>query len=223
MVDDTASSRWREVVVAPLGLAGLLSVPERARGLVVFAHGSGSSRLSRRNIAVAEHLQGAGLGTLLFDLLLPWEAGDERKMFDPVLLSERLAQALDWVAGEGEAQALPLGLFGASSGAAAALLVAAGGHRAIGAIVARGGRPDLVLSALAHVRAPTLLLVGGADREVLELNRRALIRFGGPVTLEVIPGARHLFGEPGALDAVAQRSADWFIRHLRAGGGERRT
>ncbi|WP_454917233.1 dienelactone hydrolase family protein [Xanthobacter sediminis] len=204
----------REVAIAPLGLVGELCVPPDARALVVFAHGSGSSRLSPRNRAVAAHLQDDGFATLLFDLLLPDEAGDSRKMFDPMLLSDRLVQALDWAAGVPALAALPVGLFGASTGAAAALVTAARRPDRVGTVVARGGRPDLVLAVLAMVRAPTLLLVGGADAEVLELNRRALIRFGGPVVLEVIPGASHLFAEPGTLEEVAQRASGWFARHL---------
>lgn len=214
-----ASRPWREVVIPPLDLAGALGLPAVARALVVFVHGSGSGRLSPRNLAVAEQLREEGFATLLFDLLRPEEAGDARKIFDPAFLSARLAQALDWVAGRSELAALPLGLFGASTGAAVALLAAAGQAERVGAVVARGGRPDLVLSTLPRVRAPTLLLVGGADREVLELNRRALIRFGGPVALDVIPGASHLFSEPGALEAVARRSGAWFERHLCPGAG----
>ncbi|MDQ0504644.1 dienelactone hydrolase family protein [Xanthobacter agilis] len=212
------SAPGHDVSVAPLGLAGELCVPPQARALVVFAHGSGSGFQSPRNRQVAEYLHGEGFATLLFDLLLPEESGDPRKMFDPMLLSDRLLGAVDWAATVPGLGALPVGLFGASTGAAAALVTAARAPDRVGAIVARGGRPDLVLAVLALVRVPTLLLVGGADAEVLELNRRALIRFGGPVALEVIPGAHHLFEEPGALDQVARRAGGWFRQHLCSGG-----
>ncbi|MFG1430807.1 alpha/beta fold hydrolase [Xanthobacter sp. V2C-8] len=213
-----ATPTARPCAIPPLGLPGELGVPRGARGLVVFAHGSGSGVGSPRNRAVADHLRRDGLATLLFDLLLPEEEGDSRKMFDPLFLSDRLLQALDWAGSVREARGLAVGLFGASTGAAVALAVAARFPERIDAVVARGGRPDLVLPVLALVRAPTLLLVGGADEEVLELNRRALIRFGGPVALEVVPGAGHLFAEPGTLDQVALRASAWFLRHLGGGG-----
>lgn len=204
----------REVALPPLGLAGELCEPVGARGLVVFAHGSGSGRNSPRNRAVAAHLQADGLATLLFDLLLPREADEAWKRFDVRLLSDRLIQVFDWAAAQGAPGARPLGLFGSSTGAAVALAAASRRPDRVGAIVARGGRPDLVMTELSRVRAPTLLLVGGADAEVLELNRRALARFGGPVALDVVPGASHLFEEPGTLEEVALRASAWFRHHL---------
>lgn len=196
-------------------LDGILRVPERATGLVLFAHGSGSSRLSPRNQFVAQVLNEAGLATLLLDLLTADEEGDSRLVFDLELLAERLGLAAAWAAGDAELEDLPLGLFGASTGAGAALIAAARDPGMARAVVSRGGRPDLAGSFLSQVRAPTLLIVGGEDREVLQLNRQAQVRMASHVRLEVVPGATHLFPEPGAMEEVAALARDWFLRFLR--------
>jgi dienelactone hydrolase len=180
----------------------------------VFAHGSGSSRLSRRNRWVAEVLQQHELSTLLFDLLDDDEAADRRKVFDIQLLSERMQQALDWADGQAGLAGMSVGLFGASTGAAAALCAAAARPGRVAAVVSRGGRPDLAAACLPLVHAPTLLIVGGADPEVLALNRLALRELRCNKRLEVVPGATHLFEEPGALRSVAQLAAAWFETHL---------
>lgn len=196
-----------------------LVVPEHATGLVLFAHGSGSSRHSKRNRWVAGVLQQRGLATLLFDLLTEEEAQDRRTVFNIALLARRVGQAIDWVERRPDLQRLPLGLFGASTGAAAALLAAAQKPTKVAAVVSRGGRPDLAMEALPQVQAPTLLIVGGQDTDVLTLNREALRRLGGPKRLEVVPGATHLFEEPGTLEGVATLAASWFERHLFAAAG----
>jgi putative phosphoribosyl transferase len=209
----------REVVIpAPPDrrLRGDLVVPPGARGLVIFGHGSGSSRHSPRNVEVAATLNARGLATLLFDLLTPDEATDRRNVFDIGLLGSRLAQAVSWAEGSDAVRGLPVGLFGASTGAAAALRAAASHPQAVRAVVSRGGRPDLAGDVLGAVAAPTLLIVGGADHEVLRLNRAAARRLRGRAAVEVVPGAGHLFEEPGALAAVAQLAADWFAQHLAA-------
>ncbi len=204
-----------DVLIPPLGLAGTLTLPENARGLVAFAHGSGSSRFSTRNIAVAQGLNARGFATLLFDLLTPQEEQDRSNVFNVAMLGQRLVATVDWLQGLEPAVArLPVGLFGASTGAAAALIAAAQLPYRIAAVVSRGGRPDLVGEALPHVRAPTLLIVGGADFGVIELNEEALSCLGGPTALEVIPGATHLFPEPGAMDAVIEQAGRWFERYL---------
>lgn len=194
-------------------LAGTYSVPDGATGIVVFAHGSGSSSSSPRNRAVARKLQAAGLGTVLFDLLTPDEAEVRSRVFDVVLLATRLAHATRRV--EELAPGLPLGYFGASTGAAAALLSAAEPGSRVAAVVSRGGRPDLAGGRLEEVRAPTLLIVGGNDPEVLDLNRRALDVMRCERQLAIVKGATHLFEEAGALDRVAVLAADWFSAHLR--------
>jgi dienelactone hydrolase len=197
-------------------LRGLLSVPTGPSGGVVFAHGSGSSRLSPRNLEVADVLQRAGLLTLLFDLLTEEESANRRNVFDVRLLARRLGTATRWLREQPEARDLPLGYFGASTGAAAALWSAADPGLAVRAVVSRGGRPDLARPRLARVRAPTLLIVGGADSVVVELNRAALDELSScEHDLAVIPGATHLFEEPGALNRVAEVAAEWFVRHLR--------
>lgn len=203
----------RDIRIPPLGLAGTLHVVADARALVVFAHGSGSSRLSPRNRAVADGLNERGFATLLFDLLTGDEEADRANVFDIPLLADRLGDAVRWVDGL-PVGGLPLGLFGASTGAAAALVAAADMPKRIGAVVSRGGRPDLAGDALDAVQAPTLLIVGGADFGVIELNREALARLNGPKALEIVPGATHLFPEPGALEAVIALAARWFQRHL---------
>lgn len=197
---------------------GDLVVPDHARGLVVFAHGSGSSRLSPRNQAVADQLHHRGLATLLFDLLTPDEeefdqrTGDLR--FDVELLADRLAAATTWARDDAGTTGLPVGYFGASTGAAGALIAASDDPRGVSAVVSRGGRPDLAGDRLRRVHCPTLLIVGGADTQVLDLNRRALLELGGEAALEVVPGATHLFPEPGALDRVAELAAQWFATYL---------
>lgn len=213
----TATMERESVRIGALGLPGELAMPAHPIGLVVFAHGSGSGRLSPRNLFVADVLHGHRLGTLLFDLLSEDEAADRRKVFEIELLGERVAEALDALAPRCEAAGLRFGLFGASTGAAAALVAAAERPRQIGAIVSRGGRPDLAGDRLARVDAPTLLIVGGRDSEVLQLNRVALRALRCRKRLEVVPGATHLFEEPGTLDAAAHLAAAWFANHL-AGG-----
>jgi putative phosphoribosyl transferase len=206
------------VVIGRQSLPGTLMLPPQAAGIVVFAHGSGSSRHSPRNRHVASVLQQRGLGTLLFDLLTEDEAADRRMVFDIPLLGERIEQALDGPLARPDRAALPVGLFGASTGAAAALVAAARRPERVAAVVSRGGRPDLAGEHLAAVRAPTLLIVGGDDHEVLALNRRALTQLACAKRLDVIPGATHLFDEPGTLEAAARCAADWFVDHLTAGG-----
>jgi dienelactone hydrolase len=199
-----------------MGLDGLLSLPKAASGIVLFAHGSGSSRLSPRNTYVAEALQEAGLATLLFDLLTEPEAADRARVFDIPLLADRLAMATEWTATQPETVALAIGYFGASTGAAAALVAAARSERDIAAVVSRGGRPDLADAELARVRAPTLLIVGGADDVVLDLNRMALAQLTCEKKLSVVPGATHLFEEPGTLDEVIDLAQSWFVDHFPA-------
>lgn len=207
----------RQIFVSPAGLFGDLVTPAKARGLILFAHGSGSSRLSPRNIAVADSLNRKGFATLLLDLLTADEAINRRNVFDIPMLAERLLQAAHWIENDiGGVAGLPLGLFGASTGAAAALVAAAHlGDRA-GAVVSRGGRPDLAGAALSHVTASTLLIVGGADFDVLELNRRALAELTCEKLLRVVPGAGHLFEEPVALEAVMELAGAWFQHYLPA-------
>lgn len=212
---EVASKMQRvQVQVGPLGLPGDLAVPDRAHGVVLFAHGSGSSRLSVRNQWVAGVLQGHQLATLLFDLLTDEEAMDRRNVFDIGLLGGRVEQAIDWAAAQTELRGRRIGVFGASTGAAAALVAAADRPAQIAAVVSRGGRPDLAADHLAQVAAPTLLIVGGADLEVLDLNRSALRALQCSKRLEVVPGATHLFEEPGALNSVAELAAAWFVNHL---------
>jgi putative phosphoribosyl transferase len=211
-------AREIELDAAGTRLPGDLLVPRNAHALVVFAHGSGSSRRSPRNAWVAERLHAERMGTLLFDLLTEAESSDRAKVFDITLLAGRLRDAVRLVGDE--VRGLPLGLFGASTGAAAAL-VAAASLPGIEAVVSRGGRPDLAGNALERVTAPTLLIVGGLDREVLRLNREAQARMRGDSRLEIVPGATHLFEEPGALERVAGLAAGWFGEHLAPGSGSR--
>jgi len=192
-----------------------LIIPQRAAGVVLFAHGSGSSRHSPRNKYVANQLREARLGTLLIDLLTPEEDETYRTRFDIGLLTQRLAGAARSLAREPQTKDLPVGLFGASTGAAAALEVAAALPEAIRAVVSRGGRPDLASRAALHkVKAPTLLIVGGDDAGVIELNEQAYAELGCEKRLEIVPGATHLFEEPGTLEEVARLAAQWFTRHL---------
>jgi putative phosphoribosyl transferase len=205
-------------ILLPGDLPGDLHLPAGARGLVLFVHGSGSSRHSPRNLHVAQAIREAGLGTLLFDLMSEeeerFELFEGTLRFDMPVLAGRLLAATDWVAAEPDARGLPLGYFGASTGGGAALAAAAERPGLVGAVVTRGGRPDLAGEALARVAAPTLLLVGGADPRVLAINRQALERLPGVKDLAVVPGATHLFEEPGALDEVARHAAGWFARYL---------
>ncbi len=204
---------------AGVRLGGILSLPEGAPGVVIFAHGSGSSRNSPRNRLVAHALQEGGLGTLLMDLLtLEEEVLDQQTMqyrFNIPLLANRLISAAEWVAQLAETAALGIGYFGASTGAGAALLAAARRPERIQAIVSRGGRPDLAGPALAQVEAPTLLIVGGSDTPVIAMNQEAMASLPGEKKLEIIPGATHLFEEPGALEQVAELARQWFQRYLR--------
>jgi putative phosphoribosyl transferase len=194
-------------------LEGELIIPQKAVGVVLFAHGSGSSRLSPRNQFVAEVLRKAGIGTLLFDLLTEDEAADRDNVFDIDFLAHRMSDATRWLVERRETSEYPLGYFSASTGAAAAL-IAATHHRAIRAVVSRGGRPDLAIRHLADVRAPTLLIVGGNDYGVIELNEKAYRVLRCERSLKIVPGATHLFEEPGALEQVAELAGDWFNRHL---------
>lgn len=193
---------------------GNLHIPENAKGLVLFAHGSGSSRFSPRNQLVAEHFHQSGLGTLLMDLLTEFEAEDRTKVFDIELLSSRLFNAADYLETAPEAEGLPLGLFGASTGGAAVLLAAAIAPERFGAVVSRGGRPDLAASFLDKVKVPTLFIVGEKDDLVLELNKRALKKLNCLKQLSIIPSATHLFEERGALEQVANLATKWFSNHL---------
>jgi putative phosphoribosyl transferase len=207
-----------ELLIDDVHLPGRLVVPPSAGGLVLFAHGSGSSRLSPRNRTVAEVLERAGFGTLLFDLLTTSESSDRANVFDIQLLGSRLAGVTRLLRAQPSIGRLPLGYFGASTGGAAALWAAAEADLEIGAVVVRGGRPDLAGARVSAVQAPTLLIVGGDDVEVLELNRRAAARLRCEHRVDVIPGATHLFEEPGALDTVARLAATWFGTHLGVGG-----
>jgi putative phosphoribosyl transferase len=202
-----------------LRLAGDLGLPPDPAGLVVFAHGSGSSRRSPRNRQVAEGLNEAGLATLLFDLLREDEECDRHNVFDIELLGARLVAATRWVRSARSLSELPIGYFGASTGAAAALLAAAALGGKVEAVVSRGGRPDLATAALPDVRSPTLLIVGGDDRGVLALNVGAASRLRCEHRIEVVPGATHLFEEAGTLQLVTGLASEWFLRHLRTGSG----
>ena len=209
----------KAVKIAPNGLSGDLVIPERAQGIVVFAHGSGSSRHSPRNRYVAGKLQQTGLATLLLDLLTAAEEQVDlatgHLRFDVRFLAERLLESTDWLQRQLETRRLQIGYFGASTGAGAALVAAADRQSLIKAVVSRGGRPDLATSALSLVQAPTLLIVGSEDRDVLELNREALASMRCEKMLSIVPGATHLFEEPGALEQVAELAGDWFGRKLR--------
>ncbi len=209
----------QQVSVGEHRLQGFLDVPENAKGLVIFAHGSGSGRHSPRNNYVAAGLRKAQLGTLLIDLLDPREEADRRNVFDIPLLASRLREAADWAASVRALQGLPIGYFGASTGAGAALLAAASPNDRVAAVVSRGGRPDLATAAaLARVRAPTLLIVGSRDDPVIELNREAMRHMRAETRLVIVPGAGHLFEEPGTLDQVIDHAERWFSLHL---GGSR--
>lgn len=206
------------VQVRGLELPGILGRPAQAQGMVLFAHGSGSSRLSPRNRFVARYLQDAGLATLLIDLLTELEAADRDLVFDIDVLAERLLGATDWLEQVPETAELPIGYFGASTGAAAALQAAARVGSRAAAVVSRGGRPDLALDYLSQVQAPTLLIVGERDEVVIGLNQRAYDRLSAPKELVIVPGATHLFEEPGALEQVADLAGQWFTKWLVASG-----
>jgi putative phosphoribosyl transferase len=221
---DVATGAERDVVIptGPVTLTGRLTVPPAARGLVVFAHGSGSGRRSPRNMFVAGAFHVVGLGTLLFDLLTPEEEADRSNVFDIGLLASRLSAATGWLRAQPGLDRIGIGYFGASTGAAAALRAAAAPGQEIAAIVSRGGRPDLAGPALELVRAPTLLIVGGLDDRVLELNVEAQAHLPGETQLAVVPGASHLFAEPGSLEQVASLAREWFTEHLPADQPARR-
>ena len=214
----TSELSERSVQISPSGVIGDLRIPVKARGIIVFAHGSGSSRLSSRNQFVARVLQEAKFATLLLDLLtVDEEDVDVRTRhlrFDINLLAGRLVHATRWLADDSAIRALPVGYFGASTGAAAALIAAAQLPQLVRAVVSRGGRPDLGGVAIPKVKAPTLLIVGGRDYPVIELNKKALNELQCEKTLEIVPGATHLFEEPGTLEQVANLACDWFSRHL---------
>jgi putative phosphoribosyl transferase len=220
-VSGNAAAVTHEVLVPAAGaqLSGdLTTPPERALGVVVFAHGSGSGRASPRNRAVADELVGAGFATLLVDLLTDDEAAEDmhsgRWRFDVGLLGRRVIAAIDWLAGDDRLGGLPVGCYGASTGAAAALIAAAERPQRFAAVVSRGGRPDLAAEALGRVMAPTLLIVGGDDHQVIELNRQAALRLPADPQLSIVPGAGHLFEEPGALERVSELTVDWLSRQL---------
>ena len=202
------------ITLREVSLDGLLVIPEAAKGIVLFAHGSGSSRMSPRNRYVAGVLQKARLGTLLFDLLTREEDASYANRFDIDHLAARLSGATRWLAGRPQATYLPLGYFGASTGAAAALQAAAEVGDPVKTVVSRGGRPDLALHALPLVTVPTLLIVGALDEEVIHLNRMAYAQLNAIKELALVPGATHLFEEPGTLEQAAELARDWFLRHL---------
>ena len=203
-----------EVQIPPVGLLGTLRIPSDAAAIIAFAHGSGSSRFSPRNSAVAEYLNGRGFATLLFDLLTPDEESDRANVFNIALLADRLVDAVHSLDRDPRTGGLRIGLFGASTGAAAALAAAARLGNRVGAVVSRGGRPDLAGGALDRIHTPTLLIVGGADYGVIELNEQAFARLRGAKALEIVPGATHLFEERGALEAVIAHAERWFARYL---------
>jgi len=209
-----------QIQAGPAALSGNLSIPEKATALVLFVHGSGSSRHSPRNQFVARTLNNAGLGTLLFDLLTPEEEAIDARTaelrFNIKLLAERLVHATNWAKQQQETRSLRIGYFGSSTGGGAALVAAAEGSQDVGAVVSRGGRPDLAGEALPKVQVPTLLIVGGDDDIVIELNEQARDRMHCEVKLEIVPGATHLFEEPGALERVAHLASNWFVVHIGA-------
>jgi putative phosphoribosyl transferase len=215
MVATRTTERQVQIPAGHLLLPGELVFPDEAIGLVVFAHGSGSSRLSPRNQAVARSLHQTGLGTLLFDLLTEPESQTRANVFDLPLLAERLLAATEWLEQQPDTAGLMLGYFGASTGAGAALIAAAKAGTRVSAVVSRGGRPDLAREWLPQVHAPTLLIVGGLDTAVLGLNQMALEQLRCPKRLVVVPGATHLFEEAGAMERVSRLAGDWFSHHLR--------
>lgn len=215
-----AAGVW-DVSVGSQALPGRLAVPDQARGLVIFAHGSGSSRLSPRNIHAAQKLHQHGFATLLFDLLSSSESVDRRNVFDIPLLASRVVEAIAWARADPRTAALPIGLFGASTGAGAAIVAAAEQTKTVRAVVSRGGRPDLADEALTRIVAPTLLIVGGEDHQVIVLNRNAQSAMRCPTKLVIVPGAGHLFEAPGTLQAALDAAAAWFETHLDKESGVR--
>jgi predicted alpha/beta-hydrolase family hydrolase len=213
---DRKAELIQDVRIPPAELPGRLELPERCVGVIAFAHGSGSSRLSPRNTLVAAALRRSGFGTLLFDLLTEEEAADRRNVFDIGLLAQRLRYASSWLRGYTPSKALPIAYFGASTGAAAALVAAAQPDNDIAAIVSRGGRPDLAGGALGRVRAPTQLIVGSLDTEVIELNRAAFAILHCQKELIMVEGATHLFEEPGTLEAAIEHARRWFTNYFPA-------
>lgn len=209
-----ATERTVEIPSGAVRLPAILVLPEQARGVILFAHGSGSGRFSPRNNAVAHVLQDAGLATLLADLLTEREARDRRLVFDIGLLAGRLLDCTHWMHHQEATQSLPIGYFGASTGGGAALVGAAQAGKGVRAVVSRGGRPHLADGYLDQVQAPTLLIVGGADEPVIELNEQALARLRSVKEMVIVPGATHLFEEPGALEEVARLARDWFLSYL---------
>jgi putative phosphoribosyl transferase len=209
------------ISVAGIRLPGTLTLPDNPSGVVVFAHGSGSSRLSPRNRLVARWLNDQGCGTLLFDLLTDEEAAERGNVFDIELLAGRMRGASDWLRHQPQAKSLPIGYFGASTGAAAALVAAADAGESVAAVVSRGGRPDLAGAALPRVSAPTLLIVGSLDDQVLQLNRQAQQQMRVETRIAVVPGATHLFEERGTLEEVARLAASWFVEKFAAHGTRR--
>ncbi|MFL5802361.1 MAG: dienelactone hydrolase family protein [Roseiflexaceae bacterium] len=224
-VDVSHGERLVHVLVGPVTLEGNLHLPANARGLVLFAHGSGSSRHSPRNRFVAGVLQAGGLATLLIDLLTPDEERIDIRTahlrFDIGLLAERLAGAAEWLKQQPDTHNLRIGCFGASTGGGAALLAAAQHPDLVDAVVSRGGRPDLAGPALPHVKAPTLLIIGGHDAPVIRMNEEAFAQLRGVKRLEIVPGATHLFEEPGTLEQVAHLARDWFSHYLASGSQQR--
>lgn len=210
----TSQDNMQAIRIEPHGMQGILGIAENPKAIVAFAHGSGSGRMSPRNNYVAAGLRKAGFTTLLLDLLTPEEEADRENVFDIQLLALRLLEATQWIREQPEISHLPIGYFGASTGAGAALVAAAHKEAGIAAVVSRGGRPDLAGSALADVRAPTLLIVGGLDLPVIELNRQAFAMLTGHKDLVIVSGAGHLFEEPGKLDEVLMLATDWFTQHL---------
>lgn len=206
------------IPAAQAQLYGMLTIPTPAHGIVVFAHGSGSSRFSPRNNEVADRLNQAGFSTLLFDLLTESEEIVDRRTrqhrFDIPLLGQRLVHAIDWLREQGSTQSLNIGLFGASTGAAAALIAAAERPEEVNAVVSRGGRPDLAGEALLRVKAPTLLIIGQRDTPVIEMNQSAQAQLKGTAEIVIVPGATHLFEEPGTMDQVTHHTESWFRTHL---------
>ncbi|HZW13987.1 MAG TPA: alpha/beta family hydrolase [Noviherbaspirillum sp.] len=219
MVTTHSPHNVQTVRIAPHGLEGFLGAGATPKGLVIFAHGSGSGRHSPRNNFVAAGLRQRGLATLLIDLLCPQEEADRANVFDIPLLASRLLEATRWAREQPSLAQLPVGYFGASTGGGAALVAAAQDHR-IAAVVSRGGRPDLAGAALAAVRAPTLLIVGGFDTQVIELNRKAMEQLRCKKELTIVPGATHLFEEPGTLDQVLELAGNWFMQHCTPVAGE---